>query len=302
MNILVFSDPHGRIALIYRIIYEFQKNKNFDVDLVLVTGDLGIFPDINKMDKMSLKFALKDASEFGFSRYFEPIISSYTPFKEIGQTESVFMEKILPAIKCKIIFVGGNHEDYEYLKLCINNQDVIVPVEKRKKLWYLQNNYIYDFNGLRICGISGLDKNKCNPKKHNPMALIDDNKIRNFIDSVFNYKPHILLTHDGLNNPSQIPDNSSCFLSVIQNINPVYHFFGHYHWAIEVINYSEKYLELKKTRTRGVLLNETNFDSQGNLNKNCIGFLQWENEDNNSFTYINDDWLKNITKYGWDKL
>ncbi len=300
MKILIFSDPHGRIPLILRLIYEFQKKH--DVDLVLITGDLGIFPDINKLDRASRKFAMKDITELGFSLYFEPIIYGYIPYKEIGKEEKEFIQKVLSGIKCKIIFIGGNHEDYEYLKLCMDKKRCIVPVEKNHILWFLQDNCVYDFNGLKICGLSGIDKNKCNPKKHHPLSLIDNNKVYNFSYIVMNEKPHILITHEGLNHPNEKPDNSSCLLYALQNINPVYHFFGHYHCAINEINYTKEYIELQKTRTTGIHLNETNFDAQGNLKSNCMGLLNWQDENDNKFSFVNDEWMKSITKYTWYKL
>ena len=67
-DILIFSDTHARLPLMFKLIWLFQKEHKTNVDLVLVTGDLGVWPDISNLDNSTYNYLTKkrEYSELGF--------------------------------------------------------------------------------------------------------------------------------------------------------------------------------------------------------------------------------------------
>lgn len=78
------------------------------LDAVLIAGGLGFFPDPSKFDKATKRWIERDPEEAGFAKYFT------TPVAEV---ERLFEPELgeFSAIRCPILFVARNHEDYDYI-------------------------------------------------------------------------------------------------------------------------------------------------------------------------------------------
>ncbi len=70
MNVAVFADVHGRILLAFKVVERYQRETGIQIDLILQCGDVGIFPDVHRLDKATLRHADEDDSELGFSQHF----------------------------------------------------------------------------------------------------------------------------------------------------------------------------------------------------------------------------------------
>jgi len=57
-NILVFSDPHGRIPLLLKLVCRWQEERGISPDAVLVAGDLGVWPDSDRLDSSTRKLSI----------------------------------------------------------------------------------------------------------------------------------------------------------------------------------------------------------------------------------------------------
>lgn len=70
MIIACLGDLHGRILLAFKLVQRWQAENGIPVDLILCTGDVGVFPDTRKMDRASARHLERDRSEAGFAEYF----------------------------------------------------------------------------------------------------------------------------------------------------------------------------------------------------------------------------------------
>lgn len=121
-NILVFSDPHGRIPLLLKLVWGWQEERGISPDVVLVAGDLGVWPDSDRLDSSTRKYSQKDPSELDF-QCFEPILptaNNVPGSARQAHTRRVrhLLDAMLTELDTKVVFVGGNHEDYDYLNAC----------------------------------------------------------------------------------------------------------------------------------------------------------------------------------------
>ncbi len=101
MNIAVLADTHGRILLAFKIVDRYQRETGKKIDLILQCGDMGIFPDVEKIDKATRRHAETDETELGFAQYF------------VEHTDEA--ESVLAQVDCDLLCVRGNHEDQEFL-------------------------------------------------------------------------------------------------------------------------------------------------------------------------------------------
>ncbi len=87
------------------------------------------------------------------------------------------------------------------------------------------------------------------------------------------------------------------FSTVIELNQPKYHFYAHHSQPIPHATIG---------KTESYWLHDVNFQKNnrgmypyGHLNEACIGILSWEDQDNNSFEIINENWMKKITWSSW---
>jgi hypothetical protein len=73
MNIAVFADTHGRVTLAFELVARWQQDTGERVDLILQAGDLGAFPNLERLDRATLKHAKHDPTELGFAKHFTAI-------------------------------------------------------------------------------------------------------------------------------------------------------------------------------------------------------------------------------------
>ena len=101
MRIAIFADIHGKILLPFKLIDLYQKETGEKIDLILQCGDIGTYPDLDKLDKATLKHAKYNRDELGFSE-------DFVDFNEL-------ISKYLDKLDVEMICVRGNHEDHDYL-------------------------------------------------------------------------------------------------------------------------------------------------------------------------------------------
>lgn len=70
MRPAIFSDIHGKILLPFKLVDRYQKQTGNKIDFILQCGDIGAYPDMNNLDKATLKHAKNDRDELGFHDQF----------------------------------------------------------------------------------------------------------------------------------------------------------------------------------------------------------------------------------------
>jgi predicted phosphodiesterase len=70
MKIALFSDVHGHLRIVLHLIRNWQMAHQTRLDAGLVAGDLGVFPDLAKLDKATRHWMETDLEQAGFSQFF----------------------------------------------------------------------------------------------------------------------------------------------------------------------------------------------------------------------------------------
>ncbi|MEM4263745.1 MAG: metallophosphoesterase [Candidatus Woesearchaeota archaeon] len=275
MLIAVFGDLHGKILLAYKLCQRWQKEHKKNLDLILQVGDLGMWPDINKLDKATIRHIDADENELGFIDF---IAGSET-------LDDLFLNKdfALP----DLYFIKGNHEDFDFLQQFRS----VLPVDLYHKLIYLPNGTVHacgiNNEGISIAALGGIDKDYDGKGKRHQNAYFTQSEItqlsaRGSVD--------VLLTHHGYYAKRGL---SEPIKNLRRTLMPKYHFYGHLHREEQIS--VEKGIKL-------VQLNLLGFRREsGMLTKQAFGILEWHDKDNHKFEFVEDEWMKEYTKYSWDK-
>ena len=186
---------------------------------VIIIGDIhGDFPKIDKIinnTKADLYLQVGDlAGSLNFDEWF------YTPFSK------------------PIIFISGNHENYDVLEPYNRREINNVAWEIEQNLYYLPIGNYVDWEGLRIGGLGG----NFAPSRYNlTRDKLDGGRRRHYtINEVERLKRaksvDILLTHEAptpfYRNPyftSGEDMGKKEITELVKFLKPKYHFFGHHH-------------------------------------------------------------------------
>lgn len=269
--IAVLGDLHGHFELAFTILQRWENKHQKKLDLILQVGDFGIWPKPYMLDPPTYKFAQHDPAEISFPQ-----------FQEDTPVNARFFDPTHPNhLKAPVIFIKGNHEDFQYLQSvqCEQNTGVI-PVDYHERILYLPNGRTVTREGITIGGLGGkeFDQHGNGFTRREVRALEDQTT-------------DILLIHEPYQGalPSQkYHKGSPTIRTLIEITQPRLVFCGHYH---------ENGKELEPVNeTRGYLLNAVNFKTHHKLNPNCIGILEWHAKNNHSFSFLNDEWIREYTR------
>ena len=92
MKIALFSDVHGHLRILLRLIRNWQIAHSSHVDAALIAGDLGCFPDTSKFDRATKRWIDRDPEEAGFAKYFT------TPLPEVERLFEPEFGEFLPFV------------------------------------------------------------------------------------------------------------------------------------------------------------------------------------------------------------
>src|SRR5215212_10759108 len=101
---LVFGDLHGRILPAFKLAVAWQREHGTAVAGLLQVGDLGYFPDPQRLDKATLRHARDDPLELGSQLVAEPS----------READEIFFGPESPPEG--LWFTAGNHEDFDLLR------------------------------------------------------------------------------------------------------------------------------------------------------------------------------------------
>ena len=333
MQVLVFSDPHGRIPLLLRIVGEARRRLDVAFDLILVAGDLGVWPDPLALDSSTRRCARADPGELGFLHFaplgdgtvsgvpggglrdpaeVDALVRSFCTAAGVDsgdhlrsiRRERELLDGLLPELRCPVLFVGGNHEDYDYLLRCrdLAHGQESCPVEGTGMLSWIPSGRTVR-RGLSVAGLSGLDAAAAgrSPARYHEAIRIDDDRTLSFLEQAASGPVDVLLSHDG---PPGFPKDgkgSDRILLAVSELDPLFHVFGHYHASRAPALYRELYPELSTCRTRAIHLNKLAFLPGGALRERAVGLLRWSDAVP-SFELLDAPWLRALTAQSWHRL
>ncbi|HHO51271.1 MAG TPA: hypothetical protein ENK18_10455 [Deltaproteobacteria bacterium] len=120
----VFGDVHGRVALMLTLARRWQQEARLPLDGILQVGDMGAFPDHDRLDRSTRRYARHDPDELGFRDFLSP------------SPDAVSL--LSPPDTPPIVFCRGNHEDFGYL----SQHREPSPMDPWGKLWFVPDGQV----------------------------------------------------------------------------------------------------------------------------------------------------------------
>lgn len=280
MKVAIFSDIHGKILLPFKLVDLYQKETSEKIDFILQCGDMGCYPDINNLDKATIKHAKNDRDELGFYDYF---------VKDIPEIR-IFLDKL----NIDMICVRGNHEDHEYLdKLEKETEASRFPIDIYNRVFVCKTGHKQELKvreeTLNFVGIGriGDRKGRTNDRfiqeyeKKKIKELIRENK--NIFD--------LLITHDK-EDGSQRGYGMKEIRELLDNVIFKYHFYGHT---------GEPYKKEVYTNgiTNSIKIREAEFNNSGILEKGSMIILE-KNKSDITVKIVDQKLTNKLTKFSWN--
>lgn len=306
-TILVASDVHGRIPMLLRVALEFQREFG-QVDAILVSGDLGVWPTDANLDTSTAKMARSVPEELGF-RAFAPLFPSDDPprrdTEEHLQKARTTLTRVLGELTAPLFFVGGNHEDYPFLEKCrARSTTVPVPVDGDGRLLWIPHGAVVPVptaqGPVRVAGLGGIAAHEGgrNPDKYHPLALVDEDAALSLMDpGTGGYD--ILVTHDSARDFVHEGYGSSAIAAMVSEVQPSLHLCGHYHSRVDPKHYENG----AGPGTLGVHINTFMPDREdGRLRPNCLGVVSVEEGRSVRFSFAEESFLRRFSARNWYKV
>ena len=298
MKIALFSDVHGRLRIMLRMIQCWQIQHQTMLDGVLLAGDLGCFPDESKFDKATRRWIERDPEEAGFPRYF------MRPKAEIEVMLSGDPERgAFSAVTCPILFVAGNHESFDYLAHCEKAGHApgapvgTFHVDCYRKIHCIKNGSVVRVQGadgqmVRVGGLWGIEI----ARDYSPKKISQDAAER--LESTGPHGFDVLLTHDAPGHSYIGYRVSDTIARVLEECRPPVHIFGHVH----PVNGQHEF-HRDPIPTRSWIFEDVGFGKKcdGGLD-GTMGILNWPDAATPqacSIELVQDDWLTRMRHRNW---
>ena len=128
MNIFIAGDTHGEITALYERIFKLEERLGITADWVLQTGNLGVWPDPNRIDRATRNHG----GDVDFFRY--------------------YLES--RAVPRPTVFVAGKHEDHRWMNFRFSKGQL----ELLPNLHWLLNGYRTHISNEEDVSVVGLGK------------------------------------------------------------------------------------------------------------------------------------------------
>ncbi len=283
MNVAVFSDIHGRLALCFKLCARWEVETGEKIHLILQAGDLGAFPDKSKLDRATLKYAKRDPTELGFANDFAVY---YGKIAELLQHTSAPM-----------IFVRGNHEDHDWLdQLEQNSTEPIFAIDAYERVFCIKTGYPFTWTEgdehITLLGIGRIgalgNSNIAKPSN------IQDYEVKQ-LNSLTNPSVDILLTHDSAYGFVTPGFGMKEIREALNRHQPIYHFYGH------TGRKCNQRLD-ENGMTLSCKMSDLHWTRSKTLEPGAIGILRWHNREEHQYEVVSESWLNEYTAYNWEYL
>jgi len=220
MIVAIFGDVHGNLSGMYELCANWQQENKQEIDLILQTGDMGLWRSFEEMDKATRlggapsrsrtkKHFAKDASELAAAPYLS------------GQQ--------IPPIQTW--FVHGNHENFALLA---DKEGQAVDLAGR--IIFLAPGSMREFHKekeiLRVAALGGIEY------RFGKFPIPSEQRVQKYLhppslDRLQQEKSQVdvLLLHDAPLNKGlreKFPTGSKRLTELILDIQPRFAFYGHY--------------------------------------------------------------------------
>lgn len=278
MRIAIFSDIHGKILLPFKLVDLYQKETGNKIDFILQCGDMGAYPNIENLDKATIKHAQYDRDELGF----------HDDFTKINQNIKVFLDEL----NIDMICVRGNHEDHDFLDNLEkeNSQNSLFPIDVYERVFVcrsgLEQKLETEDEVLNFVGIGRIGDRK-GRSENRFIQDYERKEIKKLLKTKNSFD--ILLTHD--KDDSQSGYGMTEIREVLDNVIFHYHFYGH---TGEPFKQETDFNGI----TQSIKIKELEFNESGILEKGCMIILTKENGEL-SIEIVDQKLTNKITKFNW---
>lgn len=279
MKIALFSDIHGKILLPFKLVDLYQKETGNTIDFILQCGDMGAYPNIENLDKATIKHAQYDRDELGF----------HDDFTKTNQEIKAFLDQL----NINMICVRGNHEDHDFLDNLEkeNSQNSLFPIDIYGRVLVCKSGLPQKLEAqnevLTFVGIGRIGDRKGRTEKR----FIQDYERKEIKKLLKTKDPFdILITHDKDGSGHQGYGMTE-IREALDNVIFHYHFYGHT---------GEPFKQETDSNgiTQSIKIKELEFNETGILEKGCMLILTKENGELS--IEIADQKLTNkMTKFNW---
>ncbi|MFN0204523.1 MAG: metallophosphoesterase [Bacteroidia bacterium] len=283
MRIAIFADIHGKILLPFKMAALYQQVTGKKIDLILQCGDMGAFPDLQNLDKATIRHAKYDRDELGF----------HDDFCIKNPEIAAFLEKL----NLEMICVRGNHEDHAFLdELEAKHPNAArFPIDIYEKVFLCKTGKLQTFETetqkLTFMGIGRIGDRK---GRYEPEFIqeYEQQALRKFIKH--HAEIDILLTHDK-DDVSERGYGMAEISKVLENIFIAYHFHGH---TGEPFQQRLGHNGLTYT----VKIKELEFNDTGALGHGCMVILAKNQADKWQLEVVDKEIVAQVTKFNWKYL
>ncbi|HUW19227.1 MAG TPA: metallophosphoesterase [Sedimentisphaerales bacterium] len=209
MIVAVFGDVHGNLPGMYRLARNWERKERLQIDLVLQTGDIGLWTCLEQMDRSTKKRSQEDRSQLAAAPYIS------------GETTAPI----------ETWFVHGNHENFSLLA---DKEDR--AVDPGGRIIFLAPGSVREFHKgnetLTVAALGGMEY------RFGKFPMPSDERVQKYLhpaslEELLNKSPKadVLLLHDaplnkGLRN--KFPTGSKRITRLIEAVQPRFAFYGHY--------------------------------------------------------------------------
>ncbi len=280
MRLLLFADIHGKILLPFKLADLYQQKTGKKIDLILQCGDVGIYPNLENLDKATIRHAQYDRDELGF----------YDDFVN----ENPLIKDYLEQLNLDMICVRGNHEDHDYLNELetVYPEATRFPVDVYQRVWMCKSGIMQsvekDGEFLNFVGVGriGDRKGRTNQRFIQPY---EQKLIRRLLKTRRSFD--LLITHDK-DDQSQRGYGMAEIRNLLDNVIFNYHFYGHTGEPFNV-----------ETDTNGITqsckIKELEFGTSGVLPEGCMIVLEQTNEEQFKMEVVDTALTNQLTKFNW---
>lgn len=279
MKVAIFSDIHGKLLLPFKLVDLYQKETGNKIDFILQCGDMGAYPDIEKLDKATLKHAQYDRDELGF----------HDDFITVNNEIKAFLDELNIPMLC----VRGNHEDHDFLDKLESEQfqTGLFPIDAYEKVYVCKSGLKQELRAgdevLTFVGIGRIGDRKGRTEKRF-IQEYERKEIKKLLKTKDTFD--VLITHDK-DDSSERGYGMAEIRQVLDNVIFHYHFYGHT---------GEPFKQETDVNgiTQTIKVKELEFNQSGVLEDGCMIILTKENEAL-SIETVDRKLTNRLTKYNW---
>ena len=280
IRLAIFADIHGKFLLPFKLCDYYQRTTGRQIDAILQCGDMGAFPDLARLDKATLRHALDDRDELGFS----------DRFVQVDPTVQAFLKRL----DIDMISVRGNHEDHLFLDELerAHPHAPRFPIDAYGYVHVCKTGWLQELtlNGqvLRFTGIGRIGDRK-GRRDGKFIQDYERNRLRRF--SKYKQPVDLLITHDSNTHTKRgfgMPEIDD----LLQYTKPAFHFHGHTGQP-----YSRNLHTNSITET--VKIKELEFDRSGALPVACMVIVEQTVGGEMRMELVSQELTRTFNKFNW---